>query len=141
MKKLLFIIFAICLLASHGFAANARTGNKGTPDNTLNYEKIVVDTDPGASGYATLPMSVGELPDEFDELWFSIEAITGATVTLQWANCSDNACTGATWVDYEEYTEVTAKVIHDPTKSWRVIIKDDAQGTTSTSMIMWRKKR
>jgi hypothetical protein len=143
MKKLILLIFTFLLITSTLHAANARTGNKATPNSALNYEQVVVDTDPGANGYFTLPISVQDLPEEYDELWFTVETITGATVHLQWARCTTNTCSGATWIDDGDgpYTAAANKVIHDATKSWRTGVKDNNQGTTSTSTIMWRKKR
>ena len=111
--------------------ANARIGNKGTPNNTLNYEEITVDTDPGASGYACEGVCLANLAGK-DKMSFYISAITGATVNLQWSR--DNV----TFTTYgDDYTTVTKVNIYDETVYWRSIVADDNQGTTSTSGIDW----
>ncbi len=134
MKKLFILIIACLLIAGNLYAANARTGNKGTPDNTLFFEQGFVDVDPGADGYWCEGVSASQLGNDNVEIRFYIKAITGATVTLQWKRATDS-----TWTDYEDYTEVTRKVIRDNSKDvfWRAGVKDDQQGTSSTFGIDW----
>ena len=98
--------------------ANSRSSNK-------NYVEIVVDTDPGATGYAS--EAARSLHGTEREMWFYVSSITG-TVTLQWKHINDS-----TWVDYDDYTEVTRKVIHDTASEteWRVVVKDGGQNATA----------
>ena len=112
--------------------ANAKTGNKGTPNKQLTYEEISVDTDPGASGYATEEVGL----NKGDTAEFYISSITGATVHLQWKRAG-----AAAWTDYDSdgYTEATLLVIeaHSDGEKWRVVVKDNNQGTSSVSGIRW----
>jgi hypothetical protein len=85
------------------------------------YEKVIVDTAPGASGYYTeeVPESVAIGGDK--RLTFSITAGVG-DVTLQFQGGGES-----TWADEDgsPYTAVTSKVIdawtHD--RLWRAICK------------------
>jgi len=110
--------------------ANSRTGKKGTPNGTLKFEEISVDTDPGAGGYATSDVGL----NEGDTAEFYISAITGATVHLQWKRAG-----ATTWTDYDSYTVATLLVIeaHSDNEKWQSIVKDDNQGTSSVSGIRW----
>lgn len=103
--------------------ANTRVGYRGTPDGSLSYEEISVDTDPGADGYASKQTSA--YVDK--QMWFYIKSITG-TVTLQWKRGAD-----VTWTDYEDYTEVTRKIIEDSANGmqWRVLVKDNNQNAVT----------
>lgn len=118
--------------------ANSR---KRSSTSNGRYEEASVDTDPGANGFGCNPVSVDSHRGlEHEEIWFYIKSITGATVTLQWKfkTDSDWGDEDAAWTDYEDYTEVTKKVIHDDsTGYWRAIVKDNNQGTSSVFGISW----
>ena len=135
MKRILLLIAVCFFITGNLYGANARTGNKGTPNNALYFEQAFCDTDPGANGYWTESVSASQLGNDDKEIRFYIKSITGATVTLQWKRSTDS-----TWTDYEDYTEVTRKVIRDNSKDvfWRAGVKDDAQGTNSTFGIDWK---
>ena len=132
MKKLLLIIAALILVTTTCYSANTQTSAN---TSTERYEEASVDTDPGAAGYGCKPVSIQYTRGlDAEEMRFYIKSITGATVTLQWKRAAD-----ASWTDYEDYTEVTRKIIRDNSAGmyWRAIVKDDAQGTSSVFGIDW----
>ena len=134
MKKLslIFVIATLLLaLAMPAFAANSKTGNGETGTYNDRMEGVSVDTDPGASGYWSDPVFV--LSGKDNAIWFSITAITGATVTLQFKDVGQS-----TWSEYGTYTEITnLKIEANPGSQWRCGVADDNQGTSSVSQISW----
>lgn len=100
---------------------------------TGRYEEASVDTDPGTDGYGCNPVSIiYDIGQDVEEMRFYIKQIaTSATITLQWKRSGDS-----TYTDYDDYTEVTRKVIRDNSAGmyWRAIVKDNNQGSSGTSI-------
>ena len=135
-KNTIFLILVtIWAMAFDGAAFAANTAYDSSDGHTgYYYVQASVDTDPGANGYGAEAVNVkeaGRITEDY-EVWFFISSIgTDATITLQWKRANN-----LSWTDYEDYTEVTRKVIHDRSHGmyWRAIVKDDNQGSGGFSV-------
>ena len=139
MKKLLLIIAMLIFVSGICYGANTQTS---ASTSNGRYEEAFVDTDPGANGHGCLPVNIPyKQGQNAKEMRCYIKSITGATVTLQWKFKSDSdwGDVDADWTDYEDYTEVMRKIIRDKSEGvyWRMIVKDNNQGTDSTFGISW----
>lgn len=129
MKKL-FLILLILLVPAIIFAANAKTGRSDS-DTTLHYEGVSVDTDPGASGFYSDPVTANWGRDA--KIWLEITAVNGTTFTLQY-----KAQGQSSYTDYGTYTAVgNYEISSNPSTVWRIGIADDNQGTAGTAQISW----
>jgi hypothetical protein len=107
--------------------ANSTAGYDAVTYPALRYVKVIVDTDPGASGYFT------SIVRKATKIWVYVSEITGATVSLYFIPPG-----GTNWTKYSDYT--SAQVIEiscHPDTQWKIGVDDNNQGTTSTSTIAW----
>jgi hypothetical protein len=113
--------------------ANSRSSGRIIDGDAANFEEASVDTDPGTDGYATTaicPALIAQNEERAVRAFISSIG-TAAEVTLQWSRSGATAYT-----DYDTYTAVDRFEITDRSEGvyWRWIVKDDAQGSSGSSV-------
>ena len=116
MKKLIFL----SLLVIVGFVFMSANRD----DIGSNHTYAIVDTDPGALGYYTLPVNPKFITNKnsVKGLYFSIRGTFVQTITLQY-KCQGDAA----WTTYDSYT-VAAGWANSGSTSTRVKIDDSGDG-------------